>query len=109
MENLQRTINRIRKMEQLLDEIQLIYKTDPESIATDIEVQKKIQILEEYLDSGQWLCDYECDERGELPAGLKRGVLSQDALYDLLTDVKWGHFHDWCVDSGCENLHEVGE
>ena len=28
--------------------------------------------------------DYEADERGELPPDLKRGVLSQDALYDLL-------------------------
>ena len=25
-----------------------------------------------------------CDERGDLPPDLKRGVLSQDALYDLL-------------------------
>ena len=29
-------------------------------------------------------CDYEADERGELPPDLKRGVLSQDALYNLL-------------------------
>ena len=44
--------------------------------------------LRDYMDSGQWLRDYEADERGELPVGLKRGVLSQDALYDLLTSVK---------------------
>lgn len=35
---------------------------------------------------GDWRSDYEADERGELPAGLKRGVLSQDGLYNLLTD-----------------------
>jgi hypothetical protein len=29
---------------------------------------------------------YEADERGELPPDLKRGVLSQDALYDLLEE-----------------------
>ena len=28
--------------------------------------------------------DYEADERGEFPPDLKRGVLSQDALFDLL-------------------------
>lgn len=44
--------------------------------------------LRDYMDSGQWLRDYEADERGELPVGLKRGVLSQDALYDLLTSVR---------------------
>ena len=32
--------------------------------------------------------DYEADERGELPPDLKRGVLSQDALYDLLEERK---------------------
>ena len=40
--------------------------------------------LREYYENGQWLLDYEADERGELPGGLKRGVLSQDGLWDLL-------------------------
>ena len=30
--------------------------------------------------------DFEADEQGLLPPGLKRGVLSEDAVYDLLTD-----------------------
>ena len=42
--------------------------------------------LREYVDSGLWLSDYEADERGELPSDLKRGVLSQDGLYDLLSE-----------------------
>ena len=41
--------------------------------------------LREYYENGQWLRDYEADERGELPATLKRGVLSQDGLWDLLS------------------------
>ena len=40
--------------------------------------------LREYYENGQWLRDYEADERGELPSNLKRGVLSQDGLWDLL-------------------------
>ncbi len=47
-----------------------------------------LRALNEYLSSGLWLEDYEADERGELPPDLKRGVLSQDALYDLLTEEK---------------------
>lgn len=43
-----------------------------------------IQQLNAYYTSGQWLEDYTADENGELPPNLKRGVLSQDALYDLL-------------------------
>lgn len=42
--------------------------------------------LREYYENGQWLRDYEADERGELPATLKRGVLSQDGLWDLLNE-----------------------
>ena len=40
--------------------------------------------LRDYYENGQWLRDYEANERGELPANLKRGVLSQDGLWDLL-------------------------
>ena len=40
--------------------------------------------LREFYENGQWRRDYEADERGELPATLKRGVLSQDGLWDLL-------------------------
>ena len=41
--------------------------------------------LRGYYENGQWLRDYEADERGELPVNLKRGVLSQDGLWDLLS------------------------
>ena len=47
---------------------------------------EKLLILETYLTSGEWQNDYEADERGELPPDLKRGVLAQDALYDLLEE-----------------------
>ena len=43
--------------------------------------------LKSYYQNGLWLEDYESDERGELPRGLKRGVLSQDALYNFLSDL----------------------
>lgn len=40
--------------------------------------------LTEYYEGGQWLKDYEADEQGLLPKGLKRGILAQDTLYDFL-------------------------
>ena len=51
-------------------------------------LQAKLRALTSYSESWQWLQDYECDERGELPPDLKRGVLSQDALYNLLSDIR---------------------
>jgi hypothetical protein len=44
--------------------------------------------LKDYLESGQWRKDFEADEKGELPKDLKRGILSEDGLFDLLADVK---------------------
>ena len=50
-------------------------------------LQNKMKLLEEYYTSGEWRADYEADEAGEFPPELKRGVLSQDAVYDLLTEL----------------------
>ena len=42
--------------------------------------------LKAYLDSGKWREDFEADEAGKLPSDLKRGVLSEDAIYNLLEE-----------------------
>lgn len=52
-----------------------------------LQVQEDIHILDQYDESGQWLKDFEADERGEIPASAPRGILSEDALYNLLTDI----------------------
>ena len=39
-----------------------------------------------YYNSPQWRKDFEADEAGKLPKGLKRSVLSEDGIYDLLSD-----------------------
>ena len=68
-------IERVEKVERLFDAA---------LISHDLE---KLRLLEAYYTSGEWLEDYEADERGELPPDMKRGVLSQDALYDLLEEM----------------------
>lgn len=42
------------------------------------------RVLAEYMESGRWMADHDADSRGEFPKELKRGVLSEDAIYDLL-------------------------
>ena len=61
---------------------------DPESgLDTSLtkELREALRLLEDYYESGQWLVDYEADEAGTYPPELKRGVLSQDGLYELLS------------------------
>lgn len=69
-------IERVEHYERLFDEASI--SPDPEKLAA----------LDAYYTSGLWRDDYEADERCELPPDLKRGVLSQDGLYDLLERVK---------------------
>ena len=66
-------IARIEQMEKYLDDAK-------------VEAQKKIIALEHYYEGGCWKKDFEDDEAGLLPSYLKRGVLTEDAIYDLLTD-----------------------
>lgn len=47
-----------------------------------------LQALSAYMDGGDWQRDYEADEAGLLPPGMKRGVLSQDGLYSLLREAR---------------------
>ncbi len=85
--DLSEVVSRIKNMEQYLDEILLMIETRPDSICKDVVIQDKIQTLKDYYFNGQWLRDYESDERGELPADLKRGVLAKDTLYNLFCDL----------------------
>ena len=54
--------------------------------AFDRHNAEDMPILAAYMDSGDWLRDYTADEQGRIPKGMKRGVLSQDGLYNLVTD-----------------------
>ena len=79
-------IERITQMEQCLD--QLTEATQGLAAALDryVEAQTAAQALEAYLSSGEWRKDYEADEAGRLPEGLKRGVLSEDGIWNVMGD-----------------------
>ena len=79
-QQINQAIERIQSMEALFDRLLAADREDP-------GYEGSLAQLAQYYESGLWLEDYERDERGELPAGLKRGVLSQDTLYNLLEDL----------------------
>lgn len=80
-------VARVRQMEQYLDEILSVIDCCPDTLKNDVRLQELICTLREYYENGQWLRDYQSDERGELPAEIKRGVLAQDTLYNLFCDL----------------------
>ena len=60
------------------------------SAALDImeEAQPGIAALDDYYGSQTWRQDFDDDASGLLPANLKRGVLSEDGIWNLLSDYR---------------------
>lgn len=79
-------IDRIRRMELLYDRLCDAVQHTPTLVDQDPDLIQTQQQLVQYYNSGAWLHDYNADEQGLLPQHLKRGVLSQDGLYNLLCE-----------------------
>ena len=87
-ERILRAVRRISEMEAILDEaLRRLDKAEeePEALLT---YQLEIKKLDEYYSSQDWKDDYAMDDEGLLPKELKRGVLSEDGIWNLLTDCK---------------------
>ena len=83
-ERIFRAVRRISEMESILDEALSRMDEAVESPKALLDYQSEIKKLEEYYSSQNWKDDYALDEEGLLPKDLKRGVLSQDGIYDVL-------------------------
>ena len=80
-------IARIQAMESLLDEsLELVNELSDVSNKLKTLIDKT-KVLSTYYEGPLWRQDFEDDEKNLLPQGLKRGVLSEDAIYNLLSDV----------------------
>lgn len=79
-------IERIEKMEGYLNASEKAVQELSEALERYEEVLGSLKKLSDYYGSTLWMRDYETDEAGKLPSDLKRGVLSEDAVYDLLTE-----------------------
>ena len=77
---------RIREMEQRLTSSLEAVRQMEETLDRYQTAQADITILATYLNSDEWRQDLADDERGFLPPDLKRGVLSEDGIWNLLDD-----------------------
>ena len=78
-------IERIEYMERLLDFVIETRKEQPIDSEKSARIQEALRILAEYYTSDEWKQDFADDEASRLPKDLKRGVLSEDGLWNLLT------------------------
>ena len=78
-------IERIQYFESLLDKVAPVLENLEEALDAFDGIQEDVKELAAYYDDEDWREDFEADEAGKLPADLKRGVLSEDGLYDILS------------------------
>ena len=78
-------IERVKKYEEYLDEAKELLNR-ARSVKNKKRLRFLVKELAAYYESADWRRDFEADEAGLLPKSLKRGVLSEDGIYELLEE-----------------------
>lgn len=88
MEKQNDQIKRIKQMERHLNKANKAICSLKKSIENFKNNSGPIHELEQYYTSPLWKKDFQDDHKGILPSNLKRGVLSEDGIYNLLENLK---------------------
>jgi len=81
-------LQRIRQMERHLVRAASALKRLSSALDKYEEAKADIAALASYYGSDDWKQDFAADEAGRLPKDLKRGVLSEDGIWNLFEDNK---------------------
>ena len=79
-------IERIKWMEQRFNKALAAIKDG--SVDLLKAIKEDVAELSKYYSSELWKQDFAADEAGNLPPNLKRGVLSEDGIWNLLSDYR---------------------
>lgn len=79
-------IARIEHMDRQLEVAERAVKRLKEALEEYEAAQEALQELEAYYGSEEWKQDFADDDAGLLPKELKRGVLSEDTIWNLLEE-----------------------
>lgn len=77
-------IERIKKYEQILDETNVLQDELEQYLEKMIDFYPKWKELISYYESKEYREDLKKDEEGYFPLTLKRGIFSEDAIYDTI-------------------------
>ena len=80
-------IERIRQMELRMERVAKAVIELSAALENYEAVKEDLAALNEYYGSEVWQQDFADDEAGLLPKDLQRGVLSEDGIWNLLSDV----------------------
>ena len=79
-------IERIRNMEEKLNGALAAIGAMNKALEDYLAAGEDIRELEAYLTGAQWREDLAADEKGLLPPELRRGVLSEDGIFNMLEE-----------------------
>ncbi len=79
-------IERITAYEEILDRVARAQVVLESALTQYRQLLPQLDALEQYYTGPEWRQDFADDEAGLLPSGLKRGVLSEDGIYDALSE-----------------------
>jgi len=85
---MQNQIERIREMEQRMERVAKTVEELMTALSHFKALDDDLELLDQYYGSDEWKQDLAADEAGRLPRDLKRGVLSEDGLWNLLSEVR---------------------
>ena len=78
-------VNRMSEAFKRLSTISAVLSEKAEELEANAS---DVDRLKEYVAYGHWLTDFEADENGEIGPGVDRSVLSEDGLYNLMSDME---------------------
>ncbi|AVM56412.1 DUF4298 domain-containing protein [Bacteroides heparinolyticus] len=76
----------VSQMESFLDRHSALLEQMSDLLERFDKSQEEYKQLREYYHSEQYLIDVQQADRGKIPAGVKCGVLSEDAVYNMIGD-----------------------
>lgn len=80
-------LRRIARMEDIYDRSSAAVQAVLLALERYQALTGELAELEDYYLHGLWLTDFDADRQGDIPQDMKRGILTEDAIWDLLTDV----------------------
>ncbi len=86
-DEIRNTVERITDMEGIYDKAHEEIENLENALNGFSGQERNLEILFGWYFNGCWMKDYEMDEQGLLPENLRRGVLSEDTIYDLYEHV----------------------
>ena len=86
LNNVKNAITRVTLFETKLDRCNAAHKKLRNALEEFRSVQRDVAELDRYYSGPEWKEDFELDEQGLIPENIKRGILSEDGLYNMLEE-----------------------